>query len=180
MFHKPARVQLVSSLSFRPLSILFILVFLAIPISPIPASARQTDVPLEKALVLSGGESTNPRDYDPATTFGSADKLAFSGLVSFDPKLNLTPDLAEAWDVGDDHLVMLGERGEDWCPHGAAALDPAMEQQQGRPVAGFDDGGGCVVDVDGPRGGGHPGEHPLSMEKACSQWAVRSVTSDQR
>ncbi|MCC6498658.1 MAG: peptide ABC transporter substrate-binding protein [Anaerolineales bacterium] len=69
------------------------------------ASAWQTDVPLDQALVLAGGESTNPRDYDPATTYSSGDKLLFSGLVSFDPNLNLTPDLAENWDVSDDGTV---------------------------------------------------------------------------
>jgi hypothetical protein len=36
-----------------------------------PASALQIDVPLDQALVLKSGESTNPRDYDPATTFES-------------------------------------------------------------------------------------------------------------
>jgi len=53
----------------------------------------------DQTLNLAGGESTNPREYDPATTHGSGDKLAYSGLVSFDPRLNLTPDLAETWDV---------------------------------------------------------------------------------
>lgn len=70
-----------------------------------PASALQTDVPLDRALVLSGGESTNPRSYDPATTYSSGDKRIFSGLVSFDPKLNLTPDLAERWNVSPDGTV---------------------------------------------------------------------------
>src|SRR5689334_16569595 len=61
--------------------------------APNPVSAWQLDIPLNQALVLEGGESTNPRDYDPATTYGSGNKRIFSGLVSFDPKLNLTPDL---------------------------------------------------------------------------------------
>jgi oligopeptide transport system substrate-binding protein len=87
------------------LSLLFILAFLVSPIGPKSVSALQVDVPLNEALVLSGGESTNPRDYDPATTLGSGDKLVFSGLVSFDPKLNLTPDLAESWDVSADGLT---------------------------------------------------------------------------
>lgn len=72
---------------------------------PTPASARQSDIPLSQALVLAGGESTNPRDYDPATTLSSGDKLAFSGLVSLDPHLNLIPDLAESWDVSPDGTV---------------------------------------------------------------------------
>jgi oligopeptide transport system substrate-binding protein len=69
------------------------------------ASAWQIDVPLNQALVLEGGESTNPRQYDPHTTYGSGDKRVFSGLVSFDPQLNLTPDLAENWDVSADGMT---------------------------------------------------------------------------
>ncbi|HET6824272.1 MAG TPA: peptide ABC transporter substrate-binding protein, partial [Anaerolineales bacterium] len=66
---------------------------------------RQIDVPLDQTLVLAGGESTNPRSFDPATTISGGDKRVFSGLVSFDPKLNLTPDLAERWDVSADGTV---------------------------------------------------------------------------
>jgi hypothetical protein len=62
-------------------------------------------VPREQALILSGGESTNPREYDPATEHGSGDKLVFSGLVSLDPNLNVTPELAESWDVSADGTV---------------------------------------------------------------------------
>jgi oligopeptide transport system substrate-binding protein len=69
-----------------------------------PPSETQSlyDIPRDQALVLLGGESTNPRDYDPATTHSSGDKLAFSGLVSLDPDLNLVPDLAESWEVTSD------------------------------------------------------------------------------
>jgi len=56
-------------------------------------------------LVVAGGESTNPRSFDPATTLSGGDKRVFSGLVSFDPKLNLTPDLAEKWDVSSDGTI---------------------------------------------------------------------------
>lgn len=65
----------------------------------------QLGIPLDQALVYSGGESTNLRDYDPATTYSAGDKLLFSGLVSLDPRLNLTPDLAETWEVSDDGTV---------------------------------------------------------------------------
>lgn len=58
-------------------------------------------VPRDQALVLVGSESTNPREYDPATTPGSGDKLVFSGLVAFDQHLNLIPDLAATWEVKD-------------------------------------------------------------------------------
>jgi oligopeptide transport system substrate-binding protein len=95
----------------RKRSLVTALVVLAIGISTIAsasiknASAWQSDIPLNQALVLEGGESTNPRTYDPHTTHGSGDKRVFSGLVSFDPQLNLTPDLAESWDVSDDGTV---------------------------------------------------------------------------
>lgn len=56
-------------------------------------------IPRSEALVLAGGESTNPRDYDPATTHGSGDKMVYSALVSFDPELNLLPELAASWEV---------------------------------------------------------------------------------
>lgn len=65
----------------------------------------QYGIPLNQALVLEGGESTNPRNYDPATTGSSGDKRIFSGLVSFDPRLNLVPDLAETWDISPDGTV---------------------------------------------------------------------------
>jgi oligopeptide transport system substrate-binding protein len=87
------------------------LVVLAIGISTIASanlknsSAGQIEIPLNQALVMEGGESTNPRTYDPHTTHGSGDKRVFSGLVSFDPQLNLTPDLAESWDVSDDGMT---------------------------------------------------------------------------
>jgi oligopeptide transport system substrate-binding protein len=58
-----------------------------------------------QALFLLGGESTNPRDYDPATEHDSGDKRLFSGLVSFDPSLNLVPELAESWDISADGTV---------------------------------------------------------------------------
>jgi ABC-type transport system substrate-binding protein len=58
-----------------------------------------------QALFLAGGESSNPRDYDPATEHSSGDKRLFSGLVSFDPSLNLVPELAESWDVSADGTV---------------------------------------------------------------------------
>src|SRR4030095_2916856 len=60
-----------------------------VTIHPLMQRAGQTDIPRDQALVLEGGESTNPRDYDPATTYSSGDKRIFSGLVSFDPQLNL-------------------------------------------------------------------------------------------
>lgn len=65
----------------------------------------QYGIPLDQTLVYSGGESTNLRDFDPATTYSAGNKLVFSGLVSLDPRLNLTPDLAETWEVSSDGTV---------------------------------------------------------------------------
>ncbi|HEY9527081.1 MAG TPA: ABC transporter substrate-binding protein, partial [Anaerolineales bacterium] len=70
-----------------------------------PVAALQIDVPLDQALVLEGGESTNPRSFDPATTISGGDKRVFSGLVSFDPGLNVIADLAERWDSSADGTV---------------------------------------------------------------------------
>ncbi len=91
----------------------FVLSFLALTLvlslvlstSAKTASALQVDIPLDQAIVYGGGESTNLRDYDPATTYSSGNKLVFSGLVSFDPRLNLTPDIAETWEVSEDGTV---------------------------------------------------------------------------
>jgi oligopeptide transport system substrate-binding protein len=58
-----------------------------------------------QALFLSGGESTNPRDYDPATEHDSGDKRLYSGLVSLDTNLNLVPELAASWDISPDGTV---------------------------------------------------------------------------
>jgi oligopeptide transport system substrate-binding protein len=58
-----------------------------------------------QALFLTGGESTNSRDYDPATEHDSGDKRIFSGLVSLDTNLHLVADLAESWDISADGTV---------------------------------------------------------------------------
>jgi oligopeptide transport system substrate-binding protein len=90
-----------------PRSILSVLIFtlLLSTNQPDVTSALQIDIPLDQALVLEGGESTNPRSFDPATTLSGGDKRVFSGLVSFDPSLRLNPDLAERWDVNPDGTV---------------------------------------------------------------------------
>ncbi len=90
----------------RKINRLIIALILVVSVFSIASSQTlQIGVPLNQAIVYSGGESTNPRMYDPATTYGSGDKRAFSGLVSFDPHLNLTPDLAETWDLNSDGTV---------------------------------------------------------------------------
>jgi ABC-type transport system substrate-binding protein len=65
----------------------------------------QIGVPLDQALVYNGGESANLRNYDPATTYSSGDKLVFSGLVQLDQNLNIRPDLAETWEVSGNGTI---------------------------------------------------------------------------
>lgn len=86
-------------------SVLAILSSLLLSASVPDVLALQIGVPLDQAIVYNGGESANLRDYDPATTYSSGDKLVFSGLVSLDPHLNLAPDLAETWEVSEDGTV---------------------------------------------------------------------------
>ncbi len=111
IFHRAERSDERSSRSAvearltKILSLTLVTLFIFNFSAPRQVSAWQSDIPLNQALVLEGGEFTNLREYDPATTHGSGDKRAFSGLVSFDPQLNLTPDLAESWDVSDDGMT---------------------------------------------------------------------------
>ncbi len=83
-------------------------------------------IPRSQALMLSGGESTNPRDYDPATTSSADDHLIFSGLVALDPDMNLVPDLAWSWDVSEDGTV--------YTFH----LNPNARFHNGKPVTAQD------------------------------------------
>ncbi len=69
------------------------------------APALYDGIARDQALIYEGGESTNLNEYDPATTHSGGDKRLFSGLVAFDPKLNLIPDLAESWDVSADGMT---------------------------------------------------------------------------
>lgn len=87
------------------LAALFALLLLATLAAGNASAARPLQAPLNQALVLEGGESSNLRDYDPATTHSAGDKRVFSGLVAFDPQLNLIPDLAERWTVSPDGTV---------------------------------------------------------------------------
>lgn len=103
--HAERSASTVEAAFVRIVMLILILAFTVTSSVTHPASALQIDVPLDQALVFAGGESTNPRTYDPATTYGSGDKRIYSGLVSFDPKLNLTPDLAERWEVSADGTV---------------------------------------------------------------------------
>ncbi|MEO6456676.1 MAG: peptide ABC transporter substrate-binding protein [Chloroflexia bacterium] len=60
-------------------------------------------IPRDQAFVLAGGESNNPRAYDPAT--GGGNNLIFSGLVMLNRKLEVVPDLAESWEISPDGII---------------------------------------------------------------------------
>lgn len=83
-------------------------------------------IPRHQMLVLSGSETTNLREYDPATTHGSGDKLVFSGLLSLDQNLKLQPELAASWDISPDGTVITFHLRENARFH------------NGRPVTAFD------------------------------------------
>jgi oligopeptide transport system substrate-binding protein len=86
---------------------------------------RAEEFPRDQTLYLSGGESSDPRDYDPATTRGSGDKRVFSGLFSFSPQLELIPDLVETWAVRDGTVYTF-------------TLRPNARFHDGRPVTAQD------------------------------------------
>ena len=99
------------------------------------------------ALFLTGGESTKPRDYDPATEQNSGDKRIYSGLVSFDTNLHLVADLAASWDISAD--------GKVYTFH----LRPNAKFQDGRPVVAQD-----VIYSLGPRRSpGHPVQYRYDL-----------------
>ena len=77
-------------------------------------------IPRDQALVELGSESNNPRSYDPATSDGN--NLVFSGLVSFNPQLQVVPDLAQSWDISADGTVYIFH------------LRPNARFHNGRPV----------------------------------------------
>lgn len=81
-------------------------------------------IPQDQALLWLGGESANPRAYDPAT--GGGNDLVFSGLVMFTPDLRVVSDLAASWDVSPDGTV--------YTFH----LRPEARFHNGRPVTAQD------------------------------------------
>ena len=89
------------------------------------ATPSVNGIPRDQALVFLGGESTNPREYDPATTHGGGDKRVFSGLVSFDPGMNIVPDLAESWQVEGGTIYTFTLRAD-------------ARFHDGRPVTAYD------------------------------------------
>jgi oligopeptide transport system substrate-binding protein len=97
-------------------------------------------IPRDQALVQLGGESNNPRAYDPAT--GGGDNLVFSGLVTFNPQLEVVPDLAESWDISPEGTVYTfhlrpGARFHDGKPVTAQDVIYSWERAAA-PVTGSD------------------------------------------
>lgn len=118
-----------------------------------PSANGQYGIPLDQALVYGGGETSNLREYDPATTHGSGDKLAFSGLVSFDPHLNLAPDLAEGWDVNEEGTVYtfhLRENAKFHDGRAVTARDVVYSWERAvSPQVGSDTAGTYLGDIAG-------------------------------
>jgi oligopeptide transport system substrate-binding protein len=61
--------------------------------------------PRNEVLILEGGESKNPRENDPATTHSAGDALVFNGLVTYNDKLEIMPELAAGWDVNSEGTI---------------------------------------------------------------------------
>jgi oligopeptide transport system substrate-binding protein len=61
--------------------------------------------PRNEVLILEGGENKNPRENDPATAHSAGDELVFNGLVSYNDKLEIIPELATGWDVSSDGTI---------------------------------------------------------------------------
>jgi len=88
------------------------------------ADAGVRGYPREETLYLSGGESTDPREYDPATTRSSGDKMTFSGLFSFSPQLELVNDLVESFTVRDGRVFTFVLRANARFHDGRAVTAP--------------------------------------------------------
>ncbi len=79
-----------------------------------------------EVLILEGGETGNPRENDPATSHTGADNLVFSGLVTYNTRMELIPDLANKWEVSTDRTI--------YTFH----LNPNATFHNGRPVTAQD------------------------------------------
>ena len=79
-----------------------------------PAPILPSGGPGEQVLTLPGGD---PPTLDPHLSGDSTSARyvveLFSGLVTYDPNLELVPDLAETWDVSEDGMVYTFQLRED-------------------------------------------------------------------
>ncbi len=71
--------------------------------TPDTAQRPQPNFSRANSLKLLGGESSNPRAYDPAT--GGNNTLLYSGLVTFNEQLKISPDLADTWLISPDGTI---------------------------------------------------------------------------
>ena len=73
------------------------------------SGANSTSAAGSAAKILHFGNGAEPQDLDPQVVTGGPEhrlQLAFfEGLVAEDPQLNVTPGVAEKWDVSPDGLV---------------------------------------------------------------------------
>lgn len=73
------------------------------PTTPGAAPSPELERPAENVLRVPAGE---PITLDPALAQDSVSieyiRLIYSGLVTFDPELNVVPDIAESWEVSTD------------------------------------------------------------------------------
>jgi oligopeptide transport system substrate-binding protein len=80
----------------------------------------------DEVLILEGGETSNPRENDPATSHTGSDNLVFSGLVTYNTHMEVIPDLAENWEISPDRLTY------------TFRLNPTAVFHNGRPVTAED------------------------------------------
>ena len=134
---------------------------------PVPPDAGRAvdDEPLEQLAVLgreAGGEAASERVCDQRRRLvaGHPQQRAEPGRErrGVEPVDRLR--LAEPGQVGHDHAVALGEPGDDGRPDRPAALDPAVQEDQRRAVAGLDHRGRGPGEVEPPLGDRQPGQHP--------------------
>ena len=74
--------------------------------------------------------------------------------------------LTKAGRVGDNDAVVLDQSGDHGRPVGAAALDPAVQQQQRRARAALEERGGDAAGIESPLVHRKPGEQALAGARA--------------
>jgi oligopeptide transport system substrate-binding protein len=109
----------------RLFAFLSVSAFFSVGVLHPPKTLVQAVYPRAETLYLSGGESSNLENYDPATSRGWDDKGVFSGLFTFDPQMHLQPDLVERWEVKDKKIYTF-------------SLRPNARFHDGRPVTAAD------------------------------------------
>jgi ABC-type transport system substrate-binding protein len=105
---------------------------LGAPTTAAPTRGAQQSQSGRNVLRLTGGQggSMDPPTLDPALASDAASSVyvveIFSGLVTLDPNLKVSPDLAESWDVSSDRTIYTFHLRKD------------AKFQDGRPVTAQD------------------------------------------